>query len=212
MKLIYAPQSPFARKVRAAAIELGLADRFELEFVQLTPGQKNRDYASSVNPLRKLPALVLDDGQTIVDSTVICEYLDALAGGGKLVPVSGPERWRILTQHAVAQGMMDAMILVRYETWLRPEPHRWAEWIDDQWDKALSGLAWFESRAEIALRQGGGRIDLSQLALACGLGYLDFRFPETGWRERFPKLAAWYGVVLNRPSLAQTKPETPPAR
>jgi glutathione S-transferase len=80
MKLMYAPQSPFARKVRVAAIELGLGDRIELEYAEVVPGRRNAGYGDAVNPLRKVPALITDDGAVLVDSTVICEYLDALAG------------------------------------------------------------------------------------------------------------------------------------
>jgi glutathione S-transferase len=210
MKLMYAPQSPFARKVRAAAIELGLGERIELQYAEVMPGKENAAFAQSVNPLRKIPALVLDDGKTaIVDSTVICEYLDALAGGGRLVPAVGPERWRVLSQHAIAQGVCEAAILVRYETWLRPEPARWPVWIDDQWEKVWSGLKFFEQRAERAAPKGSAALDLSQLALACALGYLDFRFPETKWASRFPGVAAWYEEASSRPSLAETRPHAP---
>jgi hypothetical protein len=128
MKLFYAPQSPFARKVRAAAIELGLAERLELEYVEVVPGQPNTAFGASRNPLRKIPALVTDAGETIFDSTVICEYLDALAGGGFLIPKDPMHRWRVLTSHALAQGMCESIILIRYETWLRPEALRWHAW------------------------------------------------------------------------------------
>jgi glutathione S-transferase len=213
MKLLYAPQSPFARKARAAAIELGLADRIELEYAEVVPGQPNRAFAESVNPLRKVPALILDDGRTVlVDSTVICEFLDALAGGGRLIPGAGPDRWRVLSQHAVAQGMCEAIILVRYETWLRPEPMRWSIWLDDQWDKIWSGLGWFERAAELTVPRGAHTLDISHLALAGCLGYVDFRFPDTHWGDRFPRVAAWYEEAALRPSLAQTKPQAPPRR
>ena len=92
MKLFYAPQSPFARKARAAAIELGLEERLHLEYAEVVPGRPNTNYAQSRNPLRKIPALVTDAGETIFDSTVICEYLDALAGGGILIPRDVPRR------------------------------------------------------------------------------------------------------------------------
>lgn len=208
MRLMYAPQSPFARKVRAAAIELGFADQIDLEYAEVVPGRKNSTFADSVNPLRKVPALILDDGETIlVDSTVICEYLDALAGGGRIIPSSGPDRWRVLSQHAVAQGMCEAVILIRYETWLRPEPMRWSDWLDDQWDKLWSGLAWFESRTETALGSSARPLDVSQLALACCLGYVDFRYPEKNWPTRFPRIAAWYRGIASRPSLAETSPQ-----
>ena len=208
MKLWYAPQSPFARKVRAAAIELGVEHRITLEYAEVRPGKKNPSYASSVNPLRKVPTLVLDDGTALMDSTVICEYLDKLVGGGHLVPADGPDRWRILFQHAVAQGMCDAIVLVRYEQSLRPQALRWSDWVDDQWDKIWAGLAWFEDTA--AHRLTITRPDLSQLALACCLGYIDFRYPDTDWRKHFPKAASWYEKIALRPSLQRTRPIEPP--
>jgi glutathione S-transferase len=211
MKLVHAPQSPFARKVRAAAIELGLGDRLQLQYAEVVPGKENASCAASINPLRKIPALILDDGQTVVvDSTVICEFLDALAGGGILIPKSGQDRWRVLSQHAIAQGMCDAVILIRYETWLRPDALRWPGWVNDQWDKIWTGLEWFERRADQTLRESSKPVDLSQLTLACCLGYVDFRHPEANWPSRFPKTATWYTRMLLRPSMADTKPENPP--
>ena len=105
MKLHYAPQSPFARKARAAAIELGLSGSIDLEYTEVVPGHPNKAFGQSHNPLRKIPALVLDDGTTIYDSTVICEYLDDLAGGGIIIPQDTSRRWRVLTSHALAQGL-----------------------------------------------------------------------------------------------------------
>jgi glutathione S-transferase len=207
MKLFYAPQSPFARKVRAAAIELGLAERLELEYAEVVPGRPNIAFAQSWNPLRKVPALVTDVGETIYDSTVICEYLDALAGDGVLIPRDPSRRWRVLTNHALAQGMCESVILIRYETWLRPEPVRWSVWIDDHWDKIHSGLNWFE--------QNGGElsepINLAHLALGSLLGYVDFRWPEDGWRQRFPNVRTWFARLEQRPSFIQTRPESPPS-
>src|SRR5215813_2737085 len=109
MKLYYAPQSPFARKVRAAAIELGLARSIELEYVEVVPGRPDTGFAQSRNPLRKIPAFVTDAGETLYDSTVICEYLDALVGGGVLIPREASRRWRVLTNHALAQGMCESV-------------------------------------------------------------------------------------------------------
>jgi glutathione S-transferase len=207
MKLMYAPTSPFVRRVRAAAIELGLADRLELEPIQVAPGRANEAYAEHVNPLRKIPALLLDDGKTVlVDSSVICQYLDELAGGG-LIPPDGPARWRVLSQQAIAVGMADAMVLARYETALRPEALRWSEWVADQQDRLWSGLDWFERRAEETLATARGRVDISQLALACCLGYVDFRFAQLDWRARAPRVSAWYQIIAARPSLAQTDPK-----
>jgi len=205
MKLMYGPISPFARKVRTAAFELGLNERIELQLTEVGPGKKNQAYSANVNPVRKIPALITDDGVALVDSTVICEYLDALAGGGKIIPTTGADRWRVLTQNSIAQAMCEATVLVRYETWLRPEVLRWSVWTEDQWDRVFSGLAWFEQRASVL----DGPIDVSQLALGCCLGYMDFRFAGTGWSARFPHVAAWYGRISARPSFVQTAPQNP---
>jgi len=202
MKLFYAPQSPFARKVRAAAIELGLEERIQLEYAEVVPGRPNTEYARSRNPLRRVPALLTDSGETIFDSTVICEYLDALAGGGMLIPQDARHRWRVLTNHALAQGMCESVILIRYETWLRPEAARWPAWVDDHWDKINSGLDWFEHN-ESELNEP---INLAHLALGCLLGYVDFRRPHNGWRERFSNINAWFARLEQRPSFARTKP------
>ena len=113
MKLAFSPASPFARKVRIAAIETGLIDRIEFIPAAVTPGQPNEQYARDVNPLKKLPALILDNGDVIIDSYVIVEYLDELAGGGKLIPASGPTRWKVKSDHSLLQGMLDSMLLCR---------------------------------------------------------------------------------------------------
>ena len=202
MKLTYSPTSPFARKVRISAIELGLIDRIELVPTKVTPGTTNEDYSRSINPLRKLPALILDDGSTIVDSYVIAEYLDELAGGGKLIPASGAQKWRVKTDHAIIQGMLDAMLLCRYEQMLRPEQFRWQTWIDDQWDRAWHGFRHFEARADAF----SGPLDIVQIGIVCALGYADFRFPDCGWRKAFPKLAAFNETMMQRDSVRISVP------
>jgi glutathione S-transferase len=205
MKLMYAPPSPFARKVRVAAIELGLADDIELVLQAVAPAKENADYAAKINPLRKIPVLLLDDGRAIYDSTAICEYLDDLAGGGRIIPAPGPDRWDVLTQHALAQGMMEAAVLVRYETWLRPEEFRWPDYVDDQWDRIESGLDWFESNAK-GLE---GPANITHFALGSLLGYLDFRWPDADWREGRTRLTSWAGWVMRRGSFKQTEPKDP---
>ena len=110
MKLTFSPASPFARKVRIAAIELGLIDRIELVPTSVAPGQANDDY-SKITPVKKLPVLILDNGDVILDSYVIVEYLDELAGGGKLIPASGPDKWKVRSDHSLLQGMLDSMLL-----------------------------------------------------------------------------------------------------
>lgn len=207
MKLLYAPQSPFARKVRAAAIELGLGPAMELVYTEAVPGRKNADFARSHNPLRKVPTLVVDDRLTIQDSTVICEYLDESAGGGRLLPGSGDERWHVLSQHALAQGVCEAAVLIRYETWIRPPEKRWNGWVDDQWDKVFSVLDWFEANPA-TLRTPG--LNIAHLALMSGIGYIDFRFPEKAdWRGSRPSLSSWVDQVSEKECFRETVPSDP---
>jgi glutathione S-transferase len=204
MKLTFSPASPFARKVRIAAIELGLIDKIELVPAAVVPGQPNDEY-SRITPLKKLPVLILDNGEVILDSYVIVEYLDELAGGGKLVPVSGAARWKVKSDHSLLQGMLDSMLLCRYEEMVRPQPLRWQAWADDHWNRAWSGMARFDADAEALSRP----FDIVQIGLACVLGYADFRFAECGWRKAYPKLDAFHDKVLARPSVKVSLP--PPA-
>jgi glutathione S-transferase len=205
MKLTFSPASPYARKVRIAAIELGLIGKIEFVATAVQPGKFNEEYSRDISPLRKLPALILDNGMAIVDSYVIVEYLDELAGGGKLIPASGDAKWRVKTEHSILQGMLEAMLLCRYERMLRPEEKRWDTWIDDQWDRAWQGFKLFDSRAETLSRP----LDIAQIGLVCALGYADFRFPDCGWRKAYPKLAAFHETMMKRPSIKDTVP--PPA-
>ena len=204
MKLSFSPASPFARKVRIAAIELGLIDKIEFFSATVAPGQANDDY-SQITPLKKLPVLILDNGDVILDSYVIVEYLDELAGGGKLIPASGPLRWTIKTDHSLLQGALDSMLLCRYEKMVRPEPQRWQAWADDHWNRAWNGMAHFEKQTEMLSRP----LDVAQIALTCVLGYADFRFADCGWRKAYPKLNAFHEKMLSRPSVKISVP--PPA-
>lgn len=204
MKLYHAGPSPFARKVRVVAIELGLMDRIELVEIKVAPGMENLVYAGSVNPLRRVPAMQLPDGSTLVDSALICQYLDELAGN-RLIPADGDRRWHVLNANAVATGMTEAAVQLRYESFLRPEPHRWAIWSEDLTDKIRSALDWFEARA------GDGSVepplDLGMVALVCALEYLDFRHPALGWRDVHPRLAAELPMLSARESFVSTAPE-----
>ena len=204
MKLTFSPASPFARKVRIAAIETGLIDRIEFTPATVAPGQANEEY-SKITPLKKLPVLILDNGDVILDSYVIVEYLDELAGGGKLIPASGPERWKVKSDHSLLQGMLDSMLLCRYEGMVRPEPLRWKAWSDDHWNRAWAGMARFESKPDVL----SGPFNIAQIGLVCVLGYADFRFADCGWRKAYPKLDAFYRKMLERPSVKISVP--PPA-
>ncbi|MGB6395402.1 MAG: glutathione S-transferase family protein [Bradyrhizobium sp.] len=204
MKLTFSPASPFARKVRITAIELGLIDRIEFVPTTVAPGTPNEEY-SKIYPMKKLPALILDNGDVIVDSYVIVEYLDELAGGGKLIPASGAVRWKVRSDHSLLQGMLDSMLLCRYENMVRPEALRWKAWSDDHWNRAWKGMSRFEQQPDMLSRP----LDISQIALTCVLGYADFRFADCGWRKAYPKLDAFHQKMLERPSVRISLP--PPA-
>src|ERR1700712_5109588 len=206
MKLTYSPSSPFARKVRITAIELGLIDKIEFVSAKVVPGEPNDQYIHDVSPVKKLPALVLDDGTVIVDSYVIVEYLDDLAGGGKLIPASGAARWKAKSDHSLLQGMLDSMLLCRYEAMVRPQELRWQAWTDDHWNRAWKGMAHFEKQPEMLARP---QLDIAQIGLVCVLGYADFRFADCGWRKAYPKLDAFHEKMLTRPSVKLSVP--PPA-
>lgn len=199
MKLFSSPTSPFARKVRVSALELGLAERLELLEVSLSPVDPHATLREH-NPLGKIPALLTDAGETLYDSPVICEYLDALAGGNRLWPASGPARWQALRRQALADGITDAAVLVRYESAARPAQLRWTQWTDGQWLKIRTALEALEQESL------DGPFDIGAISVACALGYLAFRFPEERWEERLPRLGAWYTAVSERPSLAATRP------
>ncbi|WP_375415072.1 glutathione S-transferase family protein [uncultured Bradyrhizobium sp.] len=204
MKLIFSPASPFVRKVRIAAIELGLIDKIEFVPITLAPGQTNDAYVRDINPLKKLPALILDDGEVIIDSYVIVEYLDDLAGGGKLIPASGPARWKVKSDHSLLQGMLDSMLLCRYEKMVRPQGLRWQAWFDDHWHRVWQGMARFDKQGDALSRP----IDIVQIGLVCVLGYADFRFADCGWRKAYPNLGAFNEKMLTRHSV---KVSLPPA-
>jgi glutathione S-transferase len=204
MKLTFSPASPFARKVRIAAIELGLIDKIELLPTKVAPTEPNAEYAL-ITPVKKLPVLILDNGDVMLDSYVIVEYLDELAGGSKLIPASGPRRWKVKTDHSLLQGMLDSMLLCRYERAVRPAQLKWQAWDDDHWNRVWMGMARFERQADML----SGPFDIAQIGLVCVLGYADFRFPDQDWRKAYPKLAAFHEKAMARESVKISVP--PPA-
>jgi glutathione S-transferase len=203
MKLYYSATSPYVRKCLVSAHELKLRERIEL--LPAAPHPVNRDRALvSSNPLGKVPTLVTDDGAVIYDSRVICDYLNEL-GRGSLLPAQGSARWAAYRDQALADGMMEAAILVRYETFARPEALQWKDWIEGQMDKVHCGLAEIEQHAD-TLRQ---RIDVGTISIGCALGYLDFRYASMAWRDRCPQLAAWFAGFAERESMRATRPPAP---
>jgi glutathione S-transferase len=181
LKLRFSPASPFARKVRIAAATLDLADRIELVAADTNNPQ---DTLRIENPLGKIPILVLEDGTTIYDSRIIEQYLDWL-GGGRLLPAAGLERFKALTAQSLADGMIDAAILLVYETRFREPAERSEKWRAYQSDKIARALAHWEVSPPPE-----GVADLVTISLACALGYLDLRH-EGRWREGHPRLVKW---------------------
>ena len=195
MKLRYSTTSPFVRKVHVVAIETGQIDKIDLVKTNTA------DPASGLNahnPLNKVPALALDDGSTLYDSRVICEYLDAQAKGA-FFPASGPARWTALRRQALADGMMDAAVLRMMET-RRPEGQRSPEWDARQKLKVTQGLMALEAD------HLGPQLDIGTLSVAIILDYLDFRFKAEDWRAKHPKLTAWHKTFATRASLQKTLP------
>jgi glutathione S-transferase len=201
MKLFYSAASPFARKVTITAHEVGLFDRITIIPGAVSPIEKEKAI-NQHNPAGKLPTLVTDSGEAIFDSRVICEYLDAL-GGGRMFPV-GEARWKALVLQSLADEAMDACILTRYESVLRPEALRWSEWREGQINKVLISLDTLETAW---IHYLGAHFDIGVLTVACLLGYLDFRFPELDWRAGRPMLTAWFEGASRRPSVAATVPK-----
>jgi len=198
MKLRHSHTSPFARKVRVLLIETGLADRVEQVATDL---RRDRAEVMRENPLGKIPVLIADDGQPIYDSPVICEYLDTLHGGARKVPAAGTARIPALRLQALADGLMDAAVGRRMES-LRPESGRSADHdrhLRSAVDSALDAL-------EREAAQFGTDFDIGQIATACALGYLDFRFADEPWRPGRPRLAAWYERAAARESMRATAP------
>jgi glutathione S-transferase len=200
MKLFYATASPFVRKVMVLAIETGIVDDIELVRVAVLPTNPNPDVCAG-NPVGKIPTLVRDDGGALYDSRVICEYLDSLHGGTPMFPEGGEARWTAVRRQALADGIMDAAVGARYETFLRPEALRWKDWVDGQMGKARRGLDVLDGE------RLGGTLDIGTIAIACALGYMDFRYPDEGWRDSRPGLAAWFEEMSARPSMTRTVPE-----
>ncbi len=200
MKLYHNPASPFVRKVRVVAAECGIADQLQLEEVVLTP-VNTPDQLASDNPLGKIPALQLDNGQCLYDSRVICEYLDA-EFQGDLYPIEGWQRWQVLRLQAMADGLCYAAVLVRYEGFVRPIDKQWSQWIEAQLAKCRRAIAQLEQDCA----QYSDQINIGTLSIAIALGYLDFRNPDEAWRDYAPSLASWYAGFSQRASLQQTLP------
>lgn len=204
MKLFHVGSSPFVRKVMVVAHETGLVDKLELLDGGTTPIEANPILAKS-NPVGKIPALILDDGTALANSPVICEYLDSLHSGAKMFPAIGAARWEALHLQAICDGLMDAAVNNRYETMVRPEGLRWADWSAGQLakvDRVVNSL-------EAAAHSLGDKVDIGTISVGCACGYLDYRYDDRNWRGSHPKLAAWFAKFEQRASMQATMPPKP---
>lgn len=198
MRIYHSPASPFVRKVTVCAAELGVT----LERLPSAVHPINRDRTVVAdNPLGQVPTLFTDGGDVLYDSRVICEYLDTLQGGG-LFPAPGAARWRALTEQSLADGLLDAGLLARYEQLTRPPAQQSEAWRNGQLDKITCALDALETRAT----GFGERCDIGTITAGCALGWLDFRMDDLGWRQGRPALAAWFERFDARPSMAGSRP------
>ncbi len=202
MKLIGSLSSPYVRKVRIVMAEKKLDYELVLENVW---GADTR--IQEFNPLGKIPCLVMEDGGAMFDSRVIVEYLDTLTPVGKLIPQTGRDRASVKSWEALADGILEAALLMRLEHTLRPEAMRSEEWVARQRSKVDAGLA--------AMARGyvdtpfcvGNQYTLADIAVGCALGWLSFRFPDLDWRTPYPNLAKLFDKLSERPSFKDTVPQ-----
>ncbi|MDQ8031044.1 MAG: glutathione S-transferase [Bordetella sp.] len=205
LKLLHAPTSPYVRKVMACAHFCGLADRIEWLPSAAHPVQRDGRIAAH-NPLAKVPTLILETGQALFDSRVICEYLAALAGDTRLFPSAGAARWEALTRQSLGDGLLDAALLARYERTARPAQSQWDAWRDAQLVKVEACLAEIDAQAPALAREAP---TIGEVTFGCALGYLDFRFPELDWRARHPQAAHWEAAFRALPPMQATLPHDP---
>ena len=205
MKLIGSTTSPYVRKVRIVMSEKKLDYQFVAEDVWAADTQM-----AQYNPLGKVPCLLMEGGEAVFDSRVIVEYLDTLSPVGKLIPQSGRERAEVKTWEALADGLLDAAILARMEAiWtLRTEAQRSQAWIDRQMSKIDHALRAMSHGLADKAFCSGIHLSLSDIAVGCALGYLDFRFPQLPWRSEYPNLLKLSDKLAQRPSFTDSLPPT----
>jgi glutathione S-transferase len=200
MRLYHTQTSPYVRKVMVVAHETGLVSQIETTFLRPLP-MKTDPVLSKENPLSKIPVLVTPEGP-LYDSPVICEYLDGLHAGPKLIPASGAARFRTLRTQALCDGILEAAILVFYERTQRPQELHWSAWIEGQTQKAMQGLDALERDAS----DFGDAIDLAQICAGVTIGWLEFRNVLGELRSARPTLAKWFEKFSARPSMQATLP------
>lgn len=201
MKLFHSTASPFVRKVMVLAHETGLVDRLALISAVVSPVARDARVVAH-NPTGHIPTLLLDDGTALYDSAVICQHLDTIHGGTPLHPVEPLARSRSLCLQALADGIMTAGVLIRFENALRPQDLRWQGWLDGQTSKIQSSLEVLDRDWMDHLERP---VDVGAIAVGCALSYIDFRELRPGWRDAVPALADWYARFAQRRSMQQTQ-------
>jgi glutathione S-transferase len=201
MKLIGSNTSPFVRKVRIVMAEKKIDYQYELDDVFSPDSTISRS-----NPLGKVPCLIMDDGGAVFDSRVIVEYLDSLTPVHRLVPPNGRSRVEVKTWEALADGLLDAAVLVRMEQTQRTDAQRSPTWIARQMDKVESALRAMSTGLGDKPWCADGRYSLADITVGCALGYVEFRFPQLGWRAQFSNLARHADKLFARPSFADSAP------
>jgi glutathione S-transferase len=199
MKLVYSPPSPFVRKVTTLIYHANLADRIELINVKTT-ALSVAEEARAANPLGKIPVMILEDGKAIFDSRVITRYLDNFAGSN-LYPQD--KIYDILTLEALADGIMESAVSITYESKLRPQNEQSPSWMEAQWSKVLHSIKALDDGQFQAM---DSEMNMGQIAVACALGYLDFRHDARQWRNGHSNLASWNDKMIKLPALIKTIP------
>jgi glutathione S-transferase len=197
MKLLYQTHSPYARKALVFAHEIGIADRLEVVHHETSPTQRN-EHVFAENPLGKVPVLVRPGLSPIFDSDVICAYLDTLHTGRNLIPAQGEARWHALRTQAVAQGIADAGVAIRWETVRRPKELRYTPLRDGYEEKLVASYDWLERELDVA-----SPVHVGHIAVATTLSWLEFRELRS-FRDRRPRLVGWFDEFATRASMRAT--------
>ena len=201
MKLIGSNTSPYVRKVRVVMAEKKLDYTFELDNVWAADTRIHQS-----NPLGKVPCLLMEDGSAIYDSRVIAEYLDTLTPVCKLLPPNGRDRADVKVWEALADGVLDAAVLVRLEKTLRPQEQQSPQWIERQLGKVHAGLQVMSDKLGDDAFCMGNHYTLADVAVGCALGWITFRFPDIDWRGAHPNLARLHDKLAERASFKDTVP------
>ena len=199
MKCYATSNSPYARKVRIAALETGVYDQVDW---QMITREERAEIVPDINPLGKVPVAVLDSGHVLCDSPVICAYVDSLSSDTNLIPKSGSERWEVLTLEALGDGLGEAVISASQED-QRPGEKRSQGVVDRQVGKANAALEFLNHAA----KDFNTHPLMGEISVACALGYMEFRDVVPGWRDKYANLGSWYAEILKRQSFIDTNPD-----